>query len=71
MAKRSRRKANSQQQAKRVRMAMRQARIRNAKKTGKPLIPDRVLQALAALKLPNDKAAYNARFQELQGSILP
>lgn len=61
----SRHRANGQKQAQRLRMIMRQRRILNAKKTGKPLIPDSVLEALAAMGLPKDRRIYTARLREL------
>jgi hypothetical protein len=65
MAKTSRHRANGLKQAERMRLAMRQARILNAKKTGKPLIPDAVLRALAAAGLPPEKRAYEMKLREL------
>jgi hypothetical protein len=33
--------------------------------TGQPLVPSRVLQALAAMQLPKDRRVYNAKLREL------
>jgi hypothetical protein len=52
MARVSRRANSAKQQGQRLRMIMRQKRILNAKAKGEPLIPDAVLQKLAALNLP-------------------
>jgi hypothetical protein len=65
MAKASRAKLSSKKQAERVRQAIRQARIRNAKRTGMPIIPDAVLRALAAAGLPPEKQAYDLKLREL------
>jgi hypothetical protein len=65
MAKVSRAKLSSQKQAERVRQAVRQARILNAKRTGKPYISDAILRALAAAGLPPEKQAYDLKLREL------
>jgi hypothetical protein len=61
-------RAHARKQAKRLRAIAQARRTLNLKRKGEPLIPTGVLRALAESNLPNDKAAYNARFQELQGS---
>jgi hypothetical protein len=66
MAKTSRHRANGTKQAERVRLAIRQARILNAKKTGKRYISDAVLRALAEARLPPDKCAYEFMLHELE-----
>jgi hypothetical protein len=48
-----------------VRQAIRQARILNAKRTGKPYISDAILRALAAAGLPPEKQAYDLKLREL------
>jgi hypothetical protein len=64
MAKTSHR-ANGSKPGARLKDAMRQERMLNLKRNGKPLIPSKVLKALAAMKLPKDRRVYNARLREL------
>jgi len=42
-----------------LRVRARQQRILQAKRTGKPEIPDRILKKLAALNLPNNAWVYS------------
>jgi hypothetical protein len=44
---------------------IRQRRLQNLKRKGKPLIPDAVLRALAASGLPPEKQAYDLKLREL------
>ena len=41
-----------------LRAGARQERILQAKRSGKPEIPDKILKKLAALNLPNDRWVY-------------
>jgi hypothetical protein len=60
-------RASSRKAAKRLKSLARAARMLNAKKTGEPLIPDRVLKLLAAAALPAQKKAYQLKLRELLG----
>lgn len=61
----SRKAANGQRQARRHNAAARQRHRLNLKKAHGPLIPDRVLKALAEMALPPNKKLYDAKLREL------
>ena len=58
-------RANSRQQAKRLKAAMRAKRLLNLKKNGERAIPDKVLKKLASLNLPNNPWVYDVCLREL------
>jgi hypothetical protein len=58
-------RANGSKQGARLKDAMRQQRLANMKRNSEPLIPSRILKALAAMGLPKDRRVYNARLKEL------
>jgi hypothetical protein len=60
---------NSARQARRLRAAAAHRRAMNLKRASEPLIPSKVLRALAAMKLPKNKRVYNARLRELLGGV--
>jgi hypothetical protein len=65
---RSRHRANGLKQAQRWNAIARHKRLQNLKQKREPLIPDRVSQMLAAMKLPKDCRVYNAKLRELLGA---
>jgi hypothetical protein len=60
-------RANGRKQARRFMAEARAKRMLNLKKTGKPLISERVLKLLAAANLPLQKQAYETKLRELLG----
>jgi hypothetical protein len=68
VAKKSRHRANGTRQAKRLSLSAHARRALMAKRTGRPLIPGAVLNALASMRLPKNKRVYNARLRELLGT---
>jgi len=56
---------NSRKQAQRLKAHMRQRRILNAKKTGKPEIPTKVLDRLASYNLPPSVFVYQAVLEKI------
>jgi len=58
-------RANGKKSAKRLHLSKHARRALMAKRTRRPLIPDSVLEALAAARLPKNKRVYNALLREL------
>ena len=60
-------RANGTKSAKRQRLRLSRHALRclAAKRSGKKAIPDSIIEALAASRLPKNKRSYNARLREL------
>jgi len=58
-------RASARKQAERLNAIMRQKRMLNLKAKGQPLIPDNLLEKLAALNLPPNPWVYEVCLREL------
>jgi len=58
-------RASSRKQGQRLKELERAQRMLNAKKNGKPAIPDKILRRLASLNLPPNEFVYQACLEKL------